>query len=133
MADIELVIDISEEDFSKAKEDSKHHMLDRVWDAVAHGTPLPKGHGKIVDIGKIDKDRIERDNPVICCQVNGEYIEAVSLDYLNGLPAIVDAEEKKESEAFHCGIEEFGGHAYNCNDCPNKCEEYYRWDKEMNK
>ena len=32
---------------------------------------------------------------------------------------------------FHCGIEESGGHAYNCNDCPNKCEEYHQWDKEI--
>ena len=32
---------------------------------------------------------------------------------------------------FHCGVEESGFHAYNCNDCPNKCEEYYQWDKEM--
>lgn len=32
---------------------------------------------------------------------------------------------------FHCGIEESGFHAYNCNDCPNKCEEWYQWDKEM--
>lgn len=30
---------------------------------------------------------------------------------------------------FHCGVEESGGHAYNCNDCPNKCEEWYQWDK----
>lgn len=38
----------------------------------------------------------------------------------------------KEKEAdFHCGIEESGGHAYNCNDCTNKCDEWYQWDKEI--
>ena len=37
----------------------------------------------------------------------------------------------KEKTEFHCGIEESGFHAYNCNDCSNKCEEYYQWDKEM--
>ena len=96
-----------------------------VVNAIKNGTPLPKEHGKIVDIGQIDNDRIERDNPVIYLTVNGECIEAVSLDYLNSLPAIVEA------EAFHCGFEESGGHAYNCNDCPNKCEEWYQWDKEI--
>ena len=41
---------------------------------------------------------------------------------------------KDESNAdFHCGFEESGGHAYNCNDCPNKCDEWYKWDKETNK
>ena len=38
--------------------------------------------------------------------------------------------EKKEAE-FHCGVEESGGHAYNCGDCPNKCDVYYQWDKEI--
>lgn len=37
----------------------------------------------------------------------------------------------KDETGFHCGIEESGGHAYNCNDCTNKCSEYYQWDKEM--
>lgn len=32
---------------------------------------------------------------------------------------------------YKCGIEESGGHAYNCNDCPNKCNEWYQWDREM--
>ena len=36
-----------------------------------------------------------------------------------------------KSEEFHCGVEESGGHAYNCNDCPNKCDEWYQWDKEI--
>lgn len=31
---------------------------------------------------------------------------------------------------FHCGAEESGG-PYNCNNCPNKCEEWYQWNKEM--
>lgn len=62
--------------------------------AIANGTVLSKGHGKIVDLGNIDKDRIEQYNPVIYLTVNGEYIEAVSLDYLNSLQAII--EEDKE-------------------------------------
>lgn len=35
------------------------------------------------------------------------------------------------NKSFYCGVEESGFHAYNCNDCPNKCEEYHQWDKEM--
>lgn len=38
---------------------------------------------------------------------------------------------KEPVGTFHCGFEESGGHAYNCNDCPNKCEEWHQWDKEM--
>lgn len=39
--------------------------------------------------------------------------------------------EEGEKAEFHCGFEESGGHAYNCNDCPNKCEEWYQWEKEF--
>ena len=61
---------------------------------IANSTPLPKKHGKLKDISKIDEDRIEKDNPVMYLQINGEYIEAISLEYLEGLPTLV--EETKE-------------------------------------
>ena len=42
-------------------------------------------------------------------------------------------EEKKET-AFHCKAEESGWRdILACNNCPNKCEEWYQWDKEMKK
>ena len=96
MSDIELVIKIPEEDFERCKKRFQMR-INIMGDAIANGTPLPKGHGRIVDIGKIDEDKIERNNPVIYLTVNGEYIEAVSLDYLNGLPTIIEA-DKAESE-----------------------------------
>ena len=34
-------------------------------------------------------------------------------------------------QGLHCGFAASGGHAYNCNDCPNKCDEWHQWDKEM--
>ena len=52
------------------------------------------------------------------------------LEYINPLNESEDDILKEETE-FHCGIEESGFHAYNCNDCPNKCDEWYQWDKEM--
>ena len=42
-----------------------------------------------------------------------------------------EIEELERESEFHCGVEESGGHAYNCNDCSNKCDEWYQWDKEM--
>lgn len=71
-------------------------LIKTLWDAVENGTPLPKGHGDLKDISNIDNDKIEKDNPVIYLTVNGEYIEAVSLDYLNGLPIIIEADKEKE-------------------------------------
>lgn len=96
MAYIELVIKIDENRYKASQRKVKNPkvMLNDLDVAIAYGIPLPKNHGKIVDLGKIDEDRIEKDNPIIYLTVNGEYIEAVSLDYLNSLQAII--EENKE-------------------------------------
>ncbi len=97
---MKLVIDIWEDTY---KATCRGSMLpphvENVVNAIKNGILLSKEHGKIVDIGKIDNDRIERDNPVIQLTVNGEYIEAVSLDYLNSLPAIIEAESKRVNMA----------------------------------
>ncbi len=97
MAYIELVIKVDENRYkaSQRKVKNPKAMLNDVDVAIATGTVLPKGHGKIVDLGKIDKDRIEQDNPIIYLTVNGEYIEAVSLDYLNSLQAIIEADKEE--------------------------------------
>ena len=103
MADIELVIKIPEElleYFAKhncMSEDGWFSHSSKLLDAFRNGTPLPKGHGRLIDVGKIDEDRIDHDNPVIYLTINEEYIEAVSLDYLNSLPTIIEA-DKAESE-----------------------------------
>lgn len=99
MADIELVIKVDEEIYQEAiKSGYLHHLYDEdVATAFIEGTPLPKGHGRIVDIGKIDEDKIDSSNPIISLTIGGEYIEAVSLDYLNNLKTIIEA-DKEESE-----------------------------------
>ena len=93
---MELIIKIPKGAYKLLKNEGIDWLgAEHILNAVANGTPVPKGHGKIVDIGKIDKDRIEKDNPVIYLTVDGEYIEAVSLDYLNGLSAIIEADKEE--------------------------------------
>lgn len=104
MADIELVIKISKEDFEIMKHNiavnnplcplSQEEMVSK----VAKGIPLPKGHGRLIDISKLDNDRIESDNPVIYLIINREYTEAVSIDYLNSLPTIIEADKAESDE-----------------------------------
>ena len=55
MADIELVIKISEE--IKAvidKNGTNENVTETLWQATKNGTPLPKGHGRLKDIDWID-------------------------------------------------------------------------------
>lgn len=54
MADIELVIKIPEEIYQEAVKSGYSHLYDEVVaNAVADGTILPKGHGRLGDLGKI--------------------------------------------------------------------------------
>ena len=99
---MKIVIDIDEDDFKIMKHNvAVDYPLCPLSEAVvvtkiAQGIPLPKGHGRLIDISKLDDDRMESDNPVIYLTINGEYIEAVSLDYLNSLPTIIEAESEEK-------------------------------------
>lgn len=96
MANIEIVIKIPEELYGMIQ-NLPNYISAIGTQAIREGIPLPKGHGRIVDIGKIDEDKINKDNPIIGLTINGEYIEAISLNYLNNLSTIIEA-DKAESE-----------------------------------
>lgn len=52
---MQIVIDIPEEEYKRMKEKSMFGRVD-VWkDAIRNGTPLPKGHGDLKDIVKIEE------------------------------------------------------------------------------
>ena len=98
MKKVELVIEMSEDVYETIKKRTTYATWAEclLGHLINNATSLPKGHGALVDISQIDKDMIESGNPIICLEVNGEYIEAVSLDYLSGLQAIVEADESEE-------------------------------------
>lgn len=49
MADIELVIKMSEEEYKNICLMSKDGIGMALYDWIANGTPLPKGHGRLID------------------------------------------------------------------------------------
>ena len=55
MADVELVIKIPEEDFERCKKRFQMR-IDIMGNAIANGTPLPKGHGRLIDADALYKD-----------------------------------------------------------------------------
>lgn len=72
-----IVIDISEEMYEELKYLNVHGFTTAVEEAVANGTPLPKGHGRLKDIDAIIdaldssdrdiyvKECLEEDTPTI--------------------------------------------------------------------
>lgn len=55
---MQILINISEETYNLCKDKeliSDKEYKTELWEAVANGTPLPKGHGDLVDIDELIK------------------------------------------------------------------------------
>lgn len=46
---MKIVIDIPESYLNIQSISVSHFVINKVWDAVKEGTPLPKGHGRLID------------------------------------------------------------------------------------
>lgn len=97
MADIELVIKINEETYKKCKWKNNGVVGLEWWErAIANGTPLPKGHGRLIDADELYK----QDKEEWLCPNNAPFI---STDYahvfaeIDNAPTIIEA-DKTESE-----------------------------------
>lgn len=57
---MQIVIEISEEDYKLIKSygegSTNYHISLNLYDAVKNGTPLPKGHGRLIDADKLELD-----------------------------------------------------------------------------
>lgn len=96
---MKVVIDIDGEIYNEIKNKGQGKWYCREMDnAIRQGMSLPKGHGRLIDISKIEEDRIEKDNPIIYLTIDGNYTEAISLEYLNNLPTIIEADKESEDK-----------------------------------
>ena len=92
MADVELVIKIPEEMYKWVNDVNKFfddYGTSDFIDLVKSGTPLPKGHGKIIDVKEADL-------------VNRFYAYETFEDAYNlvdSLPSIIDADKAESEEA----------------------------------
>jgi len=111
MADIELVIKIPEEKLNIIKNKMYCGIYDPdLYNAIANGIPLPKGHGKLKDFEKIYADMKEKEElarqRVIDTPTNSpcytRYIAQLNertgfVEMLFDIPTIIEA-DKAESE-----------------------------------
>ena len=63
MADIELVIKIPKDYYNYIKNISDYHCTADML-IIKNGTPLPKGHGRLIDVNELTSGREE--NYAIC-------------------------------------------------------------------
>lgn len=88
MADIELVIKIPEEEYEMIvnSEDCGLHTLTR---AIANGTPLPKGHGRIGDLDALRCENADFDTYNDYCTM---------FDEIEAAETILDADKEEKSD-----------------------------------
>ena len=91
MADIELVIKIPEEEYRKIWIMSKDGIGMALYDWVANGTPLPKGHGDLIDKNEIIK-RYEKDGG------RKIYVDNFIHDVELNIPTIIEADNAESEE-----------------------------------
>jgi len=92
---MQIVIDISEEMYEDLKYLNVHGFTTAVEEAVANGTPLPKGHGRLIDVNDI-LDRIGlEDNDANREENVGEIITLEDFDYI---PTIIPADTESGGE-----------------------------------
>ena len=89
MSDIELAIKIPEKIYKYVQQIGSINMLDtqQVANAIFDGTPLPKGHGRILD----EKDILDTKNN------DGGWYDLVDMpEYIAGVKAIIEADKEQE-------------------------------------
>lgn len=89
MADVELLIKIPEEDWEFIKEADGCRWSRAILDGVINGTPLPKGHGRLIDANYFREDSSIFDIIPFAQRMN---IECV----VDHAPTIIEADKGSE-------------------------------------
>ena len=113
---MQIVIDIDKEDYEKIKktsfventeimfnqslEDRKNTMmLFRVIDAIKNGTPLPKGHGRLIDADKIAEgfewlEKVTNESSIVERAQHCKLMECIRI--IDNAPTIIEADRDEE-------------------------------------
>ena len=99
MADIELVIKMPENTYRQIQALARnnyfeHDICGNSMRRIANGTPIPKGHGKIIDATFALEAKITKDNIGVSERTKG-WNEACQAIYENA-SAIIEADKEKK-------------------------------------
>lgn len=90
---MQIVIDIPNWLYNAIMEYKEPRYSKSLGDAVRDGTPLPKGHGKLIDVGQCDRKLFYQQ----CGGADSLITVESAFDMLMSLPAIIEA-DKAERE-----------------------------------
>ena len=90
---MKLIIDIHEKDYQAIK---NGHIPFSVLDVITNGTPLPKGHGRLGDLDKLEKEMNDYIKSIPLPYHEAERL-VLLMNHFDDAPTIVEA-DKAESE-----------------------------------
>ena len=95
---MKFVIDIPDDDYNVILENAnfyieKHWGLPTVWDAIVSGTPLPKGHGRLIDADALLEHSDGGDWNGVC--YDSEYVKT---RYIYKAQTIIEADKEADND-----------------------------------
>ena len=91
---MQIVIDIPEYDYRQIKECyEKNDTVEATYSYIYHGTPLPKGHGDLIDRNDLDITTITTDD-----YSGNEVIDVVLKEDIDDASPIIEADKESEDK-----------------------------------
>ena len=93
MGDIELVIKISEKAYNALthNEFDANLVVDEMRKSIAHGTPLPKGHGRLIDAKQIVTE-------VECIWNSDGSCTTITIYDIDSTPTIIETDKERSDK-----------------------------------
>ena len=87
---MQIVIDIPDIDYRHIKEYyEKNDIVEATYSYIYHGTPLPKGHGRLVDADELKKHKYHD---------NDRFENAVAVAQIDWAETIIEADKESEDK-----------------------------------
>lgn len=96
---MKIVIDIDDKLYDRIKylEPKADTMLDRLMRAIQNGTPLPKGHGRLIDISPYEQREAFATSWMLTRKI-GQIVKNEECIPLVELPTVIEASESEDNE-----------------------------------
>lgn len=88
MADIELVIKIDEDEYKKIVA-NKYAFYDKMYNSIKNGTPLPKRHGRLIDMKNLQN--------FVSQYTEHDAVQLILADREDYIPTIIEADTESEA------------------------------------
>lgn len=85
---MQVLIDISEKEYERIRH-TTYYRRENAEDFIYHGTPLPKGHGRLIDADALKK------KAVMCPTVGNAETLLLDISDVENSPTIIDADKEK--------------------------------------